>query len=76
MKPLKEVQVKLTSTVEHIQTTKLEVEAQKNSAINFIKTSFKELHDILDKRERDLMEEAGAVVQEKVNKLSVQEKTL
>ena len=76
MKPLKEVHAKLTSTVEHIQTTKLEVEAQKNSAINIIKTSFKELHDILDKREKHLMEEAGAVVQEKVDKLSVQEKTL
>ena len=76
MKPLKEVHAKLTSTVEYIQTTKLEVESQKDSAINIIKTSFKELHDILDKREKDLMEEARAVVQEKVNKLSVQEKPL
>ena len=76
MQPLKEVHAKLTSTVQHIQTTKLEVEAQKDSAINIIKTSFKELHDILDKREKDLMEEAGAVVQEKVDKLSMQEKTL
>ena len=76
MQPLKEVHAKLTCIVEHIQTTKLEVEAQKDSAINIIKTSFKELHDILDKREKDLMEEAGAVVQEKVDKLSVQEKTL
>ena len=76
MQPLKEVHAKLTSAVEHIQTTKLEVEAQKYPAINFIKTSFKELHDILDKREKDLMEEAGAIVQEKVDKLSVQEKTL
>ena len=75
-KPLKDVQVNLTSTVKHIHTTKLEVEAQKDSAINIIKTSFKELHDILDKREKDLKEEAGSVVQEKVNKLSVQEKTL
>ena len=76
MKPLKDVQVNLTSAVEGIQTTKLEVEAQKDSAINIIKTSFKELHDILDKREKDLMEEAGAIVQENVDKLSVQEKTL
>ena len=76
IQPLKEVQVKLTSAVEGIQTTKLEIEAQKDSAINIIKTSFKELHDILDKREKDLMEEAGVVVQEKVDKLLVQEKTL
>ena len=76
MQPLEEVHAKLTSTVEHIQTTKLEVEAQKDSAINIIKTSFKELHAILDKREKDLMEKARAVVQEKVDNLSVQEKTL
>ena len=76
MQPLKEVHAKLTSTVEGIQTTKLEVEAQKDSAINIIKTSFKDLHDILDKREQELVAEAGTVVQEKVDKLSVQKKTL
>ena len=76
MKPLKEVHAKLTSTVEHIYTTKLEVEAQKDSAINIIETSFKELHDILDKRQKHLMEEVGAIVQENVDKLSVQENTL
>ena len=40
MKSLKDVQINLTNAVEHIQTTKLEVEAQKDSVINIIKTSF------------------------------------
>ena len=76
MKPLKDLHVKLTNAVEHIQMTKVEVETQKDSTVNIIKSSFKELRDILDKREKELVEEAGSVVQEKVDKLSVQEETL
>ena len=76
IKPLKDLQVKLTNAVENVQTTKLEVETQKDSTVDIIKTSFKELRDILDKREKELVEEAGSIVQEKVDKLSVQEKTL
>ena len=76
IKPLKDLHVKLTNGVEHVQTTKLEVETQKDSTVNIIKTSFKELRAILDKREKVLVEEAGSLVQEKVDKLSVQEKTL
>ena len=76
IKPLKDLQVKLTNAVEHVQTTKLEMETKKNSTVNIIKTSFKELRDIIDKREKELVEEAGSIVQEKVDKLSVQEKTL
>ena len=76
IKPLKDLQVKLTNAVEHVQTTKVEVETQKDSTVDIIKTSFKELRDILDKREKELVEEAGSVVQEKVDKLSAQEETL
>ena len=76
IQPLKDVHVELANAVEHVQTTKLEVESQKNATLNIIRTSFKELRDILDKREQELVEEAGAIVQEKVNKLSVQEKSL
>ena len=76
IKPLRDLHVKCTTTVEQIQINKIEVEAQKQSVVNAIKTTFKDLHDILDKRERELVEEAEAVVQEKVDQLSVQEKTL
>ena len=76
IKPLKDLHVKLINAVEHVQTTKVEVETQKNSTVNLIKTSFKELRVIMDKREKELVEEAGSIVQEKVDKLSVQEKTL
>ena len=76
IKPLKDLHVELTNAKEHIQTTKIEVEAQLSSTVDTIKISFKELHDILDKREQELVEEAGEIVQGKVDKLSVQDKTL
>ena len=76
IKPLKDLHVKLTNAIEQIQATKFEVDAQKNSAVNIIKISFKELHDILDKREQELMEEAETITQEKIAKLLVHEKTL
>ena len=76
IKPLKDLHIKLTNAVEHVQMTKVEVETQKNSTANIIKSSFKELHDILDKCEKELVEESGSLVQEKVDKLSVQEETL
>ena len=76
IEPLKDLHVELANAVEHVQTARLEVESQKNATLNIIRTSFKELRDILDKHEQELVEEAGAVVQEKVNKLSVQEKSL
>ena len=76
IEPLKDLHVELANAAEHFQTAKLEVESQKNATLNIVRTSFKELRDILDKREQELVEEAGAIVQEKVNKLSVQEKSL
>ena len=76
IKSLKDLHVKLTNAVENIRTAKLDVESQNDSTVNIIKTSFKELRDILDKREKELVEEAGSIIQEKVDKLSVQEKTL
>ena len=74
--PLREVGASLLHAVEDIQTNKLELEAQRDSVANTIKISFKELHDILDKREQELLEEAGEVVQEKIGKLLVQERDL
>ena len=66
----------LFHAVEEVRTTKQELEAERDTVANTIKTSFKELRDILDNRERELLGEADRLVQEKMDKLSVQEKTL
>ena len=76
LKPLKEQSVNFSQAVKEIQTIKNKVQAQGDSVANTIKTSFKELHDILDKREKELLNDCGRVVREKVEKLSLQEKNL
>ena len=76
LKPLKTQSSSLSNAVEELRTTKQELEAQRDTVANIIKTSFKELRDILDDRERELLGEADRLVQEKMDRLSVQEKTL
>ena len=76
LEPLKTQSSSLSHAVEEVRTTKQELEAQRDTVANTIKTSFKELHDILDNRERELLGEANRLVQEKMDRLSVQEKTL
>ena len=76
LEPLKTQSSSLSRAVKEVRTTKKEVEAQRDTVANTIKTSFKELHDILDNRERELLGEADRLVQEKMDRLSVLEKTL
>ena len=76
LKPV-EVQVSsLSHDVEEITTTKQEVVAQGVSVANTIQISFKNLHAILDMREQELLKEAERRVQDKVDKLSKQVKSL
>ena len=76
LEPLKTHSSSLSHAVEEVRTTKKELEAERDTVVNTIKTSFKELRDILDNRERELIGEADRLVQEKMDRLSVQEKTL
>ena len=66
----------LVKAGENIGAIKLEIEAQKQASINNLHTSFKELQDILERRELELVEDATTIAQEKLQKLSQQEKTL
>ena len=76
MSPLKIQRESLAKAIDNIQTTKQELKAQGGSVASCIQTSFKELREILDKREQELLEEAAGIVQQKMDKLSIQEKTL
>ena len=76
LKPLIEVRASLSHAVEEITTTKQEVVAQGDSVANTIQTSFKNLHEVLHTREQELLKEAERRVQEKVEKLSTQVKSL
>ena len=76
LNPLREVTVNLSSAIEVLQTTKQEVEAQGDSVANTIHTSFNELQQIIEKHKQQLLTEAASKVQEKMDKLLVQEKNL
>ena len=76
LEPLKTQSSSLSHAVEEVRTTKQELKAQRDTVANTIKTSFKELRDILDNRERELVGEADRLIQEKTDRLSVQEKNL
>ena len=76
LEPLKEVQANYSHAVKEIQTTKSEIEAQGDSVANDIENSFKELHTIIESRKQELLKEAAMKVTEKLECLSVQEKSL
>ena len=76
IKPVKDLDTKLSCAAAKIRAIALEVETQKESAINNLHTSFKELHSILEQREHELVEDATTIAQQKLQKLSQQEKTL
>ena len=76
LEPLKEVQANYSHAVEEIQTTKSEIEAQGDSVANDIENSFKELHTIIESHKQELLKEAAMKVIEKLERLSVQEKSL
>ena len=76
LKPLRELKVSLSHAVVKVQTTRCEVEAQGLSVAKDIQISFLELQKILDDRKRELLKEAARRVQEKMDKLSLQEECL
>ena len=76
LNPLKSQRENLTKAIDNIQTTKQELKAQGGSVARSIQTSFKDLREILDNHEQELLVEAAGILQQKMDKLSVQEKTL
>ena len=76
MEPLRKVVGSLSLAVEEVQTTKQEIEVQGDSVTNTIHGSFNELFQIMERRTQEMLEEAGRIVREKVDKLTVQEKNL
>ena len=76
LNPLRELSASLSRTVEEVQITQQKVEAQGEAVAISIQTSFDELHKILENRKRELLHKAEVIVQEKSDKLLMQEKNL
>ncbi len=76
LEPLKQLHAKFNSAAVNICTTKYEICTQKESVVEVIHTSFKEAYNLLQKHEKELVEEANRLSQQRIEKLSVQEKNL
>ena len=76
LQPLTDLKEEFEKTEEKISLTINAIESQKQASINNLHTSFKELHNILERREQELVEDATTIAQQKLQKLSQQEKTL
>ena len=74
--PLKAAVTTLSTAVGDIQNTKQEVETQGKFVADTIHTSFAQLQLVLEKRKQQLLHEAASRVEEKIDKLSAQEKKL
>ena len=72
--PLRETQVSLCDANVVIRLTKSDLERQGASAAASIEQSFQELHDILERRKRELLEKTLSLMKGKLDRLSVQEK--
>ena len=73
---LRELSKNMSLAMEVVKTTKQEVETQGNSVERTIQTSFEELFETMKKHKQEMLEGARKLIQEKMNKLSVQEKNL
>ena len=76
LSPLRSAVNSLSSAVRDVQNTKQEVEAQGKSVADTIHTSFAQLQLVLQQRKQQLLHEAANLVEEKIDKLSAQEKKL
>ena len=71
---LKEVRVNLSDANKSVKSTKSDIESQGASAVDKIEQSFQQLHDLLEQRKREMLEEASSLVKGKLDALSIQEK--
>ena len=72
--PLKEVRVNLCDANKSVKSTKSDIKSQGASAVDKIEQSFQQLHNLLEQRKREMLEEASSLVKGKLDALSVQEK--
>ena len=74
--PLNDIQVGIRNAVKNVEETKSEIAAKGGSMITSIKQSCQGLRDIVDTRERELLAETAAIVEQNTNRLDVQQKKL
>ena len=76
LNPLRAIINSLSTAVGDVQNTKQKVEAQGKYVADTIHTSFAQLQLVLEQHKQQLLHEATSRVEEKIDKLSAQEKEL
>ena len=76
MKPLQETRAEISESLKELQKLQSELSEQEIDLSQSIKGSFEELHQILERREKELLEDLAKRVKEKKAKLSSQEENL
>jgi tripartite motif-containing protein 2/3/tripartite motif-containing protein 71 len=72
--PLKEMQVNLYDATKSVKSAKSDIKRQGATVATTIEQSFQELHEILERRKRELLEGTSSLVKGKLDRLNVQEK--
>ena len=74
--PLNQIQARVRNAARNVEEKKAEVGTMGECMTSSIKRSFQELRDVIDKREKEMLIETAAIVEEKTKRLTVQGKKL
>ena len=72
--PLAKIQTNISAATREVEKVEREVSEQHKAVAGTIEHSFKQLHDILHKREKQLLERVSELKQQKLNNLGAQKK--
>jgi len=72
--PLARIQTNISAATREVKKVEKEVSDQHKAVTNTIQQSFKQLHEILHKREKQLLDKASELKQQKLDSLGVQRK--
>ena len=72
--PLAKIQTNLSAATREVEKVEREVSEQHKSVAGTIEQSFKQLHEILHKREKQLLDRASELKQQKLDNLGAQKK--
>ena len=73
--PLAKIQTNMSAATKKVEEVESEVSDQHKAVTGTIKQSFKQLHDILHKREKQLLDRASELKQQKLDNLGAQKKS-
>ena len=75
-KPLKQHKIKFDAAIKEVQAMTKDLQLHEGTMTNSIRVSFRKLHEVLNQREKELLEEVTQLTMKKKQNLFAQEKAL